>query len=821
MRFISRFAFALFLFSVLAGACTYSLPAISLFQPDGSGERAALPDAEVEIETHFLFQPQIDVPVYLQIIDEFAAEGDTEVELYQLEMRGQNVYGLKLTRPSGTILKYRYFYGDLAGPELGCLGKPVEQRFYRVAGNGDVQDVVCASGSNSYKGETGSISGQIISQDDRSPLVNMLVSAGGQSTFTASDGSFLIDHLPAGIHNLFAMSITGEYESFQQGAEVAANSITQALIQMKPAKIVEVTFNVHVKEPQSENLPIRMAGNLYQLGYTFSRLPEGSNLLPLRAPLLVKKETSANQYSITLSLPSGYDLRYKYTLGNGFINGELDQTGKSLTRQLLVPEANDTVEDSLVTFSMADFTPLPFMAKVPDSTPPSDIISIQFDLNGWRDPIPMWPLGGNQWLFILYNPLQNINEASYRYCRNEQCGFADDIATLGKDSPGLSVAQRLLAPNTWDTVAEWAYSSQALEQVTVVGHSVKPRGVDFITGVELTSPYSSAWLPYMESAFQNIHALGANWVFLPSVWGFIDDSKPVLDVLPGQTPLWVEMEQMLEMATRQGLRSVVYPMVRFDEPIELWWQDTKRDSIWWQNWFDRYRVFMLHHADLAASGNAAGLVLDGGYILPFLLNIQFSNGSYSNPPEDAREQMLSLVQEIRSHYHGTLFWALSEPSDLKVFGDLAGEVDWMYLGFSPPLNTLPDQSDINAEVSRQLDEIIYPSYVEINKPLVIGIRYPSKASARDGCLSRFGDCWWTEDGDLASLSSEDYVIDEKLQDQIYTAYLYAINRRDWVKGFVSQGYYPPVALADPGTSVHGKLVSATLWYWYPRMTAER
>ncbi|NPV85168.1 MAG: hypothetical protein HPY45_04055 [Anaerolineae bacterium] len=820
MKLIRRFAFVVILFSGLVDACAYNLPTVPPFQMDDSGGQVVFPDSEVEFEARLLFQPQMDIPVYLQIMDAFAPEIDTQVDLYQLQPRGQNVYGLKLTQPFGSIVRYRYFYSDPANPELDCLGKPVEQRFYRFAGNGKVQDIICAFEPAPYNGETGRISGQIFSQKDGAPLVDILVSSGGQYTFTASDGSFLIDHLPTGTHNLFAMSVTGEHEPFQQGAEVAANSTTLALIHMKPAKIVEIKFNVQVEEAQSENLPIRMAGNLYQFGYTFSWPPGGSNLPSLRAPLLVK-DISANQYSITLSLPSGYDFRYKYTLGNGFINGELDKTGKALTRQLLVPEANDTIEDGIAAFSMANIAPLPFMVRVPNSTPPSDIISIQFNLNGWRDPIPMCSLGDNQWLFTLYNPLQNIHDASYRYCRNEQCGFADDIATMGKDSPGLPVAQRLLAPNTWDTVAEWAYSSRALEQATVVGHPVRPRSSGFITGVELISPYSPTWLPYMESAFQNIHALGANRVFLPSAWGLIDDSKPVLDVLPGQTPLWAEMTQMLEMANRQGLRVVIYPMIHFDEPIEAWWQNTKRDAIWWQNWFDRYRVFMLHHADLAESKGAAGLVLDGGYILPFVLDVQFSDGSYSNPPEDAEGQMLSLIQEIRSRYHGTLFWALSNPSDLKVFDDLAGEADWIYLNFSPPLNSISDQPDINAEVSKQLDNIIYPAYVETNKPLVIGIRYPSEAGARNGCTSRFGDCWRTEESNLASLAPEDYVIDEKLQDQIYAAYLYAINQRDWVKGFVSQGYYPPAALADPGTSIHGKLVSATLWYWYPRMVAEK
>ena len=55
------------------------------------------------------------------------------------------------------------------------------------------------------------------------------------------------------------------------------------------------------------------------------------------------------------------------------------------------------------------------------------------------------------------------------------------------------------------------------------------------------------------------------------------------------------------------------------------------------------------------------------------------------------------------------------------------------------------------------------------------------------------------------------------QADVYQAMLNAVNSRTWIGGFVSRGYYPPVALQDASASIHGKPASDELWYWYPRL----
>ena len=67
-------------------------------------------------------------------------------------------------------------------------------------------------------------------------------------------------------------------------------------------------------------MPIRLAGNLYQLGDTFGDLQGGLSTVATRMPVLAPLPDG--RYSITLALPAGADIRYKYTLGDGFWNAE-------------------------------------------------------------------------------------------------------------------------------------------------------------------------------------------------------------------------------------------------------------------------------------------------------------------------------------------------------------------------------------------------------------------------------------------------------------------------------------------------------------------
>ena len=111
-----------------------------------------------------------------------------------------------------------------------------------------------------YQGPTGRIMGDVTDRSTGKPVPNLLVTAGGEQAFTLADGSFLLEGLPVGTHNLVFSALNGAYHIYQQGAAVAANSTTPVSIQLDPAQMVTVIFTIKVPDNTPVDAPLRMAG---------------------------------------------------------------------------------------------------------------------------------------------------------------------------------------------------------------------------------------------------------------------------------------------------------------------------------------------------------------------------------------------------------------------------------------------------------------------------------------------------------------------------------------------------------------------------------
>ncbi len=135
------------------------------------------------------------------------------------------------------------------------------------------------------------------------PLPNILVSAGGQQYFTDSLGRFELIGLPEGTQNLVAYSLDGMYQTFEQGATIGGGNTTSVDVRVKPAQIVSVTFTVTVPEVTVPGVPVRIAGNILQLGNTFADLQGGVSTNTDRMPILSLQPDGT--YSVTIGLPIG------------------------------------------------------------------------------------------------------------------------------------------------------------------------------------------------------------------------------------------------------------------------------------------------------------------------------------------------------------------------------------------------------------------------------------------------------------------------------------------------------------------------------------
>jgi hypothetical protein len=581
---------------------------------------------------------------------------------------------------------------------------------------------------------------------------------------------------------------------------------------------VNVIFNVSVPDSTQRGVPLRLAGNFLQLGDTFADLQGGLSTVADRMPVL--SPLPDGRYSVSLFLPAGAHVDYKYTLGDGFWNSEFTSTGQYVTRSLIVPSTNMTVDDIVQSWQAGPNAPILFEVTVPANTPPGDSVYIQFNSFGWTPPIPMWSRGNNQWAYKLYGPLNIIGSFGYRFCRNAQCGSADDAQTAGENAHGLLVTPSLVPQDIQDTVSQWTWPLAAASP-TIVATDIPSRGTGFFAGVEYQSYYHPTDPQFNPPALQNVQAIGANWIVLTPSWTYTQTNPLLFASLPGKDAFWSDTVNMVSQARAINLNVALFPQPRFATTADDFWASAPRDAGWWDNWFNHYRAFAVNYADLATQTGAQAIVLGGDWIAPALPAGTLSNGTPSGVPADADVRWKSVIAEVRQHFRGTVLFALPYtntdiPAPLSVLTD----IDGVYLLWFAKLSDspTPDKADLLAEAGRLLDENVAPVQQAINKPFIIALSYPSSTYSATGCIPNgSGGCydWIALNRPRDDLTTVD--LDIQQQTDIYEALFNAVNVRPWVNGLVSRGYFMPVALQDKSASVHGKPAADLLWYWFPRL----
>jgi hypothetical protein len=789
---------------------------------EGSSQAAALPQAEI---TFMVALPQ-DAPegqsVYLNIVDEVTGLALNPIT-YPMQKMDARHFGIRLPITLGSVVKYRYTRGtNPPAVEITTTGQQVRYRLYDVTAPGIVQDLVSAWSDQPFNGETGRIEGKVVDATNNAPIPGLMVAAGGRQTFTASDGSFVLNGLPPATHNLVVYALDGAYHTFQQGAVVAAGATTPATIKLTPAPMVNVAFVVTLPKENVEGVPIRLAGNLETLGNTFADLSAGLSSVAARMPTLT--ELPDGRYSVTLSLHAGTDLRYKYTFGDGFWNAELTKDGGFVLRQFIVPDANTVVQDTVETWRSPKTGYGTFQVTVPANTPATDSVSIQFSPFAWTPPIPMWPTGNNTWSYVLDNPLNLLTNMEYRYCRNDQCDSADDAETAGPAARGRPFKVTSEPLPFKNEIRAWQWWQPSETPTQVVAAQIQPRGSSYIAGIEFQSNYNPTWLPRFAEAFKEVHGIGANWVMLTPSWTFTDNRYPSFELNPASDPLWNDAEQEAQSARSENLNLAIFPAAHFTGDANQWWQTAPRDATWWDMWFDRYGEFATNFADLAAQSNAGALVLGGDWLAPALPEGKLADGSASGVPADAAERWRKILQEVRAHFNGKILWALPYPQGVDFPPSFLDAVDQIYLMLSAPIASQPNPSetDLENDLGSILDGKVRALQQQVNKPVVIAADFPSAKGLLSSCLpARGGGCLSLDilsrpNPDIPSLE-----VDLQAQVDAYNALFVAANQRDWIAGVVSRGYYPPAALEDKSASVHGKPAQDVIWYWFPRLLGEQ
>jgi hypothetical protein len=281
----------------------------------------------------------------------------------------------------------------------------------------------------------------------------------------------------------------------------------------------------------------------------------------------------------------------------------------------------------------------------------------------------------------------------------------------------------------------------------------------------------------------------------------------VFHLKPGVNTLRSDIEAQAASAKALNLNTAIFPNPRFENQADDWRYSAPSD---WNAWFDRYRAFILYHADNAAASNSQALILGGEWIPPTLFD-----GS-----PDADPRFRALIAEVRQHFGGQLWWAQPYTGSMQASPSFLDAVDGIYLLWSAPLSQNPAApiDEMAVEAGRRLDSDILPFAISIQKPVIVAPVYPSAGGAISGCVpAPAGGCvdWTTLSRPMPDIPS--VVLDLQGQVNTYQAVLTAVNDRPWLSGFVSRGYYPPVSLADKSASINGKPATDLLTYWYAQM----
>lgn len=794
-------------------ACTLSLfnlpavPSTPVFTPTTSN-----PPTTPQPAVSLTFQVTLPAPLppgerlALSAVDEVTGLALNTVN-YPMQAQDALHYTVTIPCALNSVFLYRYVrLGKLPILEDTAADIPVRYRLYHAVAPAEIHDVVASWSDAPFSGPTGRISGQVTNASNGTPLVNILIVAGGVQTLTDSQGNFVLEGLPPGTHNLVAYALDGAYSIFQQSATVAPGLRTPAPIRLTPRSFVNVMFVVSVPQNTVKNAPLRLAGNLLQLGNTFGDLNGGLSTLATRMPML--SPLPDGRYTVTLSLPVGADVRYKYTLGDGFWNAEHHFNGDFVLRQLIVPETNTVVTDSVETWQAGNSAPIVFEVTVPNTTPAADTISIQFNPYGWTEPIPMWSLGNNRWAYALFGPLNMLGQFEYRYCRNDQCGAADDVATPN-GRRGRVAATSLTMQDLQDEVAAWQWMQSA--NYTLAPVQIQPRE-GFLAGVEFLNSYHPSWQPYLPQSLLDVQSLGANLLVLTPTWTTPRASPLLFAPTPASDPLWGDVGQTIGLARAINLNVAIFPTARFRVDAASWWLSTPGDEAWWNRWFERYRAFAIYHADLARQSGAKMLILGGEWLAPALPGGLLPDGRPSGVPADADGRWRDILSETRRRFNGQLYWALPFHGETPSTPAFLSEVDGIYLLWDAPLSkaATPTIEELAAQAGHLLDDSIAPLVNTLQKPLILAAAYPSVAGAARASVD------WQH---FSQPTPDDASFPLSLQAQAdaYQALLIALNGRPWLNGFVSRGYYPPAALRDKSASVHGKPAAEVLRSWYPRL----
>ena len=743
---------------------------------------------EVEFVTHPFRSFSEEDEISLDILDLVAGISHNR-ERYTLE-KADNQYSLRVKLPEGAVIAYRY---TLTHPiEVGETlpdGSEMSFRQVVVRENLIVNDLIAGWPEAAYNGPLVDLNGVVADNDTEAPLADVLINVAGKTALTDMNGRFFIRGLPVGIHNLVATLSDGSFLSFQQEVNMVENLATLAIIRMTALPEVTVTF---VMTPPNEAVgaPVRIAGNIRQFGQTYADMLAGLGAQAVNMPLMTRG--SDGKYITQIELHAGSWIRYQYTLGDALINTERSQDGNRIFREFIVPDKDVIVTDTVATWRSQQQNAISFFVTSPGDLNSTDQVYIQFNPGSWSNPIPMWPMGNNQWMLV-YNPRSASNEAiTYRYCRNADCLIGEENypnSTPRSFTNGTVSEMR----DTIDAWRMWDPTAQASSADSTVSFDDEA-----LVGVELDPDYASNHLMALYGLVDPIKVKGFNWLILTPTWKVgMNKDLPFIDSDASTTIPSSELNRIAMSAREAGIKVALYPQLTFPSDAASWWNNSLKSMIWWQQWYAEYERMTMHAIKLATTIKADHLILGGPDVANTYPGAMETVGENFGTPKTSEKIWTDLLTKTDEYYEGQVLLAQEVASDSLASYSFYEKAHGFYLLFNSDVNS---SGTYTADtVGSFIDSVVYSFYESQQKPVYLGLNAPSFATT-DMSGSDHSESIISS----TNVAYNSYNVDLESQTEFYLAYLNAISSRGWVSGIASRGYFPAMQMTDFSSSIYGK-----------------
>ncbi len=758
--------------------------------PSNGAQETNTPGVEIEFQATLPGSSCQIKTVAVAIIDDLQGS-QSPVQILPMSILESGKYDLKIEVPQGSNIHYRYVI-NTGFAEWNAHRESILFRNFTAMDHSIVQDTIAGWSECQPEAETGNLTGII--QSMGVPVYGAWVQVAGIWEVTHSDGSFAISDIPAGIQTLSVSYPTGKYRSTSHLVDIQSGSTTPTTFNLDPAKEVEITWIVSLPDEIPSNSAIKFVPNhpLYGgmhlsddwLGWTDA----------IELPQLEKYDAETEYFSGRFY--EGMDLRYTYSLGDGITGRELSSQNKFVTRQVIVPGEDTVLHDTVETFTTNNYSPVSFTVQVPETTPATDFISIQFFQGGWYQPIPMQQISENLWNFTLSSGFSTEQPLQYRFCRNNLCSLTGQPPANQDASVDFSSGQAVEVK-----IDQWAWIPTAKPVLQAsLQSSISNKSAGFISGMEWNS-CATAMLSgqTITAGIAETSQMGSNLLVIRqniSSESIRGQRRPVSD---NSTYITALNTVGTQSATTNNLRLAFFPTPALD--------GSNSTSANWIDWFSDYRQNVF---DIVAQtkGTAEILILGGEWIAPYLPpDPQYTYTSIA--PGDADTRWVEFIQQVRSEFHGEIWFALPAEISFSAPPVFLNDVDTLYLILDPA--SYADE-DLQDQLGNLLDGSIQEIHRIYDKPLVIGFQAPAVSSkAVDiATQNQFACDNWSQN--WAQWQAK-YPVDLQLQLNTYQIFLSALTEREWINGFISEGNNPGLHQYDYSSNVYGKPASELLTYW--------